>query len=144
MEINYLAVLVAAIAANIIGGLWYSPVLFGNTWMKLMGWDPSNKVQMESMKKTTGKSYAINFVASIVMAYVLAHVVTMGIAYLNGSTGNISAALQGAFWSWLGFVVPVALSAVLWENKPWKLFLLNVGYYLVSLAIMGTILSTWR
>ena len=56
---------------------------------------------------------------------------------------DLNAGLQGGFWNWLGFVMPVTLGIVLWEGKSWKLFGINAGYYLVSLPIMGVILAMW-
>lgn len=132
--INYLAVLIAAMAAMAIGFLWYGP-LFGKQWIQLMGFD---KKKMEQMKK---KSMAINYTAMIlstlVMSYVLAHFVD----YLNAT--NISGALQAAFWLWLGFIATVQIGIVLWEGKSWKLYFLNAAYYLVNLSIMASILALW-
>ncbi len=143
MEINILAVLVAAIIANILGGIWYSPRVFGTTWMKLLGWDPHNQAQMAQMKKNAGKSYTINAFASIVLAYVLAHfIITSRSAAPD--TSPLFIGIETAVWSWLGFVVPVSLGSVLWEGKPWKLFFLNTMYYLVSLVSMGLILGIWQ
>ena len=48
------------------------------------------------------------------------------------------------FWNWLGFVAPVTLGSVLWEGKSPKLWVLNNGYYLVSLIVMGVILALWQ
>ncbi len=62
-------------------------------------------------------------------------------AYLK-STG-VMAGLQGGFWNWLGFMAPVIMGDQLWGGKPWKLFPITGGYYLVSLCLMGVILATW-
>ena len=66
---NYLAILVAAVAGMIVGALWYSPLLFGNVWMKLMGL--GRKQLQAAKKKGMGKSYFLSFVALLVMAYVI-------------------------------------------------------------------------
>ena len=134
IEINYWAVLVVAILANVIGALWYSPLLFGKQWMKLSGITPK---QTPKMKQKANVSYAINVVASLVMAYVLAHYVDFAEAV------TIAGGLQAGFWAWLGFIAPVQLGKVLWENQPFKLYLLNTGYYFVSLLVMGAILAVW-
>jgi hypothetical protein len=57
MEINYLAVLVAALVSMVIGGLWYSPLLFGNIWMKLSGITQKDveKAKKQGMMKSMGK-----------------------------------------------------------------------------------------
>ena len=133
VPINYLAVLVAAVASMVVGFLWYGPV-FGKAWMKEMG--------MSKEKKGAGKSYGMMFVGSLVMSYVLAHATIFAATYFKMS--GVSAGLMSGFWNWMGFVAPVTLGSVLWEGKSWKLWVLNNGYYLVTLLAMGTILSVWR
>jgi len=138
VPINYLAVVAAAVASMAIGFVWYGP-LFGKQWMALMGF---TKESMNAAKaKGMSKSYALMTIGSLVMAYVLANGLVFGNSYLN--MYGVSAGLQGAFWYWLGFVAPVLLGLVLWDGKPWKLFFLNAGYYLVSMLAMGAILAGW-
>jgi hypothetical protein len=47
-QLNFLAILVAAVAAFVLGALWYSPVLFAKQWMKAHGYTPD---KLEAMKK---------------------------------------------------------------------------------------------
>lgn len=139
VPINYLAVVAAAIASMVIGFVWYGP-LFGKTWMNLSGITPE---KMDPAKAPgMGKTYVLALVGSLVMSYVLAHSLVFAAAYygMNG----VSAGLMSGFWTWLGFIAPVTLAAVLWEGKPWKLWVLTNGYYLVTLLVMGTILSVWE
>ncbi len=136
--VNYLAVLVAAIASMVVGYLWYG-VFFKKSWMAMMGYTSET---MGTMKMKANTAYAIQFVASLLMAYVLYHGLTFGNYYLEMEPG-ISGAVVGSFWMWLGFIVPVSLGVVLWENKPWKLWAINASHYLVSLIVMGVILSYW-
>ncbi len=133
--INYIAVVAAAVVSMILGWLWYSPVLFGNLWMKLSGINP--KKVGKSKQKGMGKLYFIAFIGLLVTAYVLAHFVD----YLEATT--ISAGMQAGFWIWIGFVAPVMLGTVLWDEKPWRLYFILAGYQLVSLLISGSILAVW-
>lgn len=135
ITINYLAVLVGAISNMIIGFLWYGPI-FGKMWMALMGF--TEEKMKEAKAKGMGKSYALMLVGALVTAYVLAHFVAVW-----GADG-VSGAFQLAFWAWLGFIAPVLLGAVLWEGKSWKLYVLNMGYYLVTLFVMAMILVMWK
>ncbi len=137
VDINYWAVLLAAVANMALGFLWYGP-LFGKQWMSLMGM-PKDK--MSSMKSGMSKAYALAFVGSLVMAYTLAHSLIFASSYLLVS--GLGAGLMAGFWSWLGFIAPVTLGTVLWEGKPWKLWFLLNGYYLVTLLVMGSILALW-
>lgn len=135
---NYLAVLGAAIVSMVVGFLWYGPI-FGKIWMKEMGF---TKEYMEAAKKKgMGKSYAIMFVGSLVMSFVLHHALVFASTYLLAS--GVSAGLMAGFWNWIGFVAPVTLGSVLWESKSWKLWFLNNGYYLVTLCAMGVTLALW-
>lgn len=136
--INYGAVLVAGIVAMVLGWLWYGP-LFGKAWITMMGWTSES---MEAAKKNgMALQYSLMFVGSLVMAFVLDHSLIFAVGYLH--MGGIAGALMGAFWNWLGFIAPVLLGSVLWEGKSWKLWWLNAGYYLVSLALMSIVLIMW-
>lgn len=138
VPINYWAVLVSAVAALIIGGLWYGPV-FGKLWMRLAGITPE---AMKSMKLTPVQAMFGGFLALLLMAYVLAHVYVFASLFF-GQFGATSG-MMAAFWSWLGFVVPVTAGVFLWEGKSVKLWVLNATYYLVSMLAMGAIIGAWQ
>ena len=138
IPINLLAVIGAALAAIVLGFLWYGP-FFGKKWVQESG---MTEEKMNAAKaKGMGKTYAIMIASTLVMSYVLAHSLLFANTYLN--TSGISAGLQGGFWNWLGYVVPVSLGAVLWDGKSWTYWCITGGYYLVALLIMGVILSLW-
>ena len=138
VPINYLAILAAGVSNMILGYLWYGP-LFGKQWIV---WSGMNQQGLDAAKtKGVAKSYVLMFLGALVMAYVLAHVIVFGGTYTQ--TTGISAGISSAVWSWLGFIAPVTLGTVLWDNKPWKLWVLNNGYNLVGLILMGIILSLW-
>ena len=132
VDVNYLAVLVAAIVSIVIGSLWYSPILFGNIWIKLSKF--TKKDMNKARKKGMGKQYLGQLIGSLILACVLAHFV----AYVSAST--LSDAAQLGFWLWLGFIVPVQLGTVLWEGKPVKLYILNIAYHLVTLIAMAIVI----
>ncbi|MDO8509127.1 MAG: DUF1761 domain-containing protein [Nanoarchaeota archaeon] len=136
VDVNLLAVLVSGVIAFIIGGLWYSPLLFGNAWMK------GSNMNIKDMKKASQKGmsnkYIITFLGSLLTAYILAHFVK----YLTAA--NFMEGMQAGMWIWLGFIVPVSLGSVLWEGKSMKFFFINIGYYFVSILLMGGILAVWQ
>lgn len=141
VPINYLAVLVCAVVSMVIGFLWFGP-LFGKKWMTLSGMNPDMmKNPTPEMKRNMYRGYAIQFVLALVMAFGLAHTLVFASSYLHMS--GISAGLQGGFWSWLSFVVPTTIGMVLWEGKPWKLWIIIVSAWLVTLLVMGSILAVW-
>ena len=138
IPVNYLAILVAAIAAMVLGFIWFGP-LFGKHWLASMGWDSA---KIDSMRqKGMNMTYVLQAVGALVMAYVLAHALIFASTYLNVS--GPMAGITAGFWNWLGFVVPTSMGAVLWEGKSWKFWFITAGYYLVSLCLMGVILAVW-
>lgn len=136
VEVNYIAVLLAGVASMVVGFLWYSQMLFGNQWIKLMGW---NKQSMEKGKADMQMTYVVSFVLSLVTAYVLTHVMAMSSNFFNYAP--LQTGLMSAFWMWLGFVMPVQVTGELYTGKNWNLFGINTGYQLVSLLVMGVVLA---
>ena len=135
--INFWAVLVCAIVTMVLGFVWYSPILFANPWMRLMGLDPNDKAKLAELQKGAGKMYFLSFVASIVSAIVLAKLfAVMGVV-------AIPRGLKIGFAIWLGFVTTVQLTGVLFSKQPNKLYLINTGYQLVCYLAMSAILAEW-
>jgi hypothetical protein len=133
-EINYLAVLVCGVANMVIGFLWYG-IFFSKTWLALVN---KTDEEVEKMRKDAPKSYIINFIISLVVAVVLAYIVH-GMK-LKGFVGG----LMLGFWLWLGVAMAFRLNDVLFEKRPFKLFLVNTGFDLVVLIVMGLILTLWK
>ena len=138
VPVKYFAVIASAVVMMILGGLWYGPI-FGKQWASLMGW--SDEHMKAQIAKGMAKNYTIMALGALVMSFVLAHAVIFASAYLHVT--GVSAGLQAGFWNWLGFVVPVSLGSVLWDGKPWKLWLINAGYWLVGLLLIGVLLAVW-
>lgn len=136
VQINYLAILISAVAAMVLGFLWYGPLLFEKPWMKLMG---LTKESLQKAQKEMKKWYAVTFVLSLVTAYVLAHVMILS-GYFYGYS-PLSTGLTAAFWMWLGFIMPVQLMNEIFGGKKWKLFAINTGYQLAALVTMAVVLA---
>jgi len=136
MKIKYPAVIVATLVHFILGGLWYSPLLFGNKFLQIIGWTPQQLEQMQT--KGPAKELIVAFVTSLILVYVLAHFVQ----YTKAT--NAMAGIQTAFWLWLGFIATTNIATVLFEQRPLGLYLINAGYQLVGCALAGAILAVWR
>ena len=136
MKIKYPAVIVATLVHYILGGLWYSPLLFGNKFIQLINWTPEHLRQVEN--ESHAKELAIAFVMSLILVYVLAHF----IQYTKATTAL--GGIQTAFWLWLGFVVTTQLPTVLFEQRNFGLFAINVAYQFVGCSLAGAILAVWR
>jgi len=127
----YVAVLIAAFVAVVIASIWFHPRVFGGVWMRLSGTTPE---MAEKGKRHMLRNTFLGFLASIIVAYVL---------LWAGAAENIydwAGALQLAFWCWIGFAAPILLGSVIWEQRPFRLYLVNAFYWLVALIAMALIL----
>ena len=135
VHVNYLAVLVAAVAVFVLGWLWYSPLLFFKPWMRARGMDP---VAAMAGAKMPGGKLVIEFARCIVLAYVIARFVA-----LLGVGSSLGAVHFGLF-VWIGFPVIILTGSVLWENTPWKVAAIHTGDWLVKLLVIPIIVTAWR
>lgn len=140
-DINYLAVLVAAISSIVIGSIWFGP-LFGKTFMKGVGMDTWDEAKKTAMKKAMPLTYFKQFVMSVLMAMVVAYIVWI-YKLVMPEVGDVSAGLQTGFWLWLGIALPVRYGESLWNGQEFKYTAIDLGYWLVLLLVYGTIISLW-
>lgn len=131
LNLNYLALLVAVLVNMGLGALWYSPILFGKIWAKLVG------IKQSDMGKMTN-GYLVTTLGSIIQVFILANMIVW-----TGISG-VMFGLELGFIVWLGFVAVTSIADVVFAKKPWKLWLINNGYYLVVLMINGALLSYWQ
>ena len=136
IEVNWLAVLVAGVMSMMVGFFWYSPLLFAKPWMKMSGMT-KEKIAKSNMTKT----YGISFVVGLVTAFVLAYGMGLSIDFFHYS--GLLTGISSAIWIWLGFVMPVQLTSWLFDGKSFSLFLINTGYQLSSLIVMGVVIGLW-
>jgi hypothetical protein len=136
MKINYPAVIVATLVHYVLGGLWYSPLLFGNKFLEFINWSPEKVTEIGN--QSHAKELAIAFVTSIVLVYILAHFVQ----YTKATTAL--AGIQTAVWLWLGFIVTTQAATVIFEQRSLGLYLINIGYQLVGCSLAALILALWR
>ena len=131
VPVNYLAVVVAALANYIIGIIWYSAI-FRGTWLRLSG---------QSEMRVSVLSVVLALVGAFLTSYILAHAVIFAGTYMK--TSGVGLGLTTGFFNWIGFIAPVTLASVLYEKKSWGYWLLNNGFWLLSLLVMGIILALW-
>ena len=131
MDVNYLAVLVAAVSTFVIGGLWYSPLLFQKAWMQASG-----VTEADLNKGGSGRIFGVAFVFAVIMAFNLA-------MFLNAPDTTVAwgaaAGALSAIWVALGIG-----TVALFEHRPLSYTVINGGYWLVSFVVMGAILGAWR
>src|SRR5438045_9337770 len=100
-SLNWLAILVAALASMILGLLWYSPLLFAKAWAREMGYDLNDKAKMDEMRKSARPAYLGSFVAALIAAF------TLTLILQRMRAAPLHFALMASFPIWLGFVAPV-------------------------------------
>jgi hypothetical protein len=137
MEINYLSILVATVAAFMVGWLWYGP-LFGKPWMALMGISPDHMNSPE-MRGQMWKVLVGGFVVTLVLVYVLANLMIV----VGATDAGIGTALVFGFWMWLGFIATIMFNSVLYERRPLKLYIINASHYLVAVLVATLVLAWW-
>ena len=132
-NINYLAVLVAALFSFIVGWLWYGP-LFGKAWMRYNGFTE------ESMKEGGWMPMPvimiINYIATALAAFAM--------AMFMGSGSDLHFGVFAGFMISVFWIGTSRLNDVLYEKKPWGLYLINLSYYIVIYIIMGAIIGVWH
>jgi Protein of unknown function (DUF1761) len=129
---NYLAVLVAAVAAWLAGAIWY--MALGKTWMAAI---PITAEQMQAVKAKPGAflPFVYAFLAEVVMAWVLAGL----IGHLGQMTLR-NGVISGVF-CWLGFVVTSMLVNNSFARRDWRLFWIDGGHWLIVLVLIGAIVG---
>jgi hypothetical protein len=138
--VNYLAVLVAAVVMFLLGGLWYSPILFVRRWVALQG-KTEEEMRAQGATANMPLMYISAFVCSLITALVMAHILAHMASIMP--TGAIHGAFFGVM-AWLGFVAPTSYATALFSGKPKQLWLIDTMYYFVSFALAGLILAAWR
>jgi len=160
MEINFLALIAAAVSALVMGFIWYNPKIFGTAWMQAaeMTEDKMKGAQM-------GKIFALALFFSFLLAFALQFITIHQTGALGMIGGNIEEAkpsfqafmddygdafrtfkhgvLHGAI-AGIFIALPIIGITVLFERKGAKYILINAGYWIVTLAIMGGIVCAWK
>lgn len=130
-DVSWWAVIAAAALYMFLGAAWYSRGMFGKHWAKLSG------RKMEDMNGGN-QGMAIMAAAALVQAFLLANLVRD-----VGATTMSDGILLG-FILWVGFVGATSLGDILFGGRPWKLWQLNNGYYLIVLLLNGWLLAVWK
>ena len=127
-NLNWLAIIVAALSTFMIGGLWYS--VFEKPWMA------ANHFTQEDLKKRRMPLvFGLSFFFALLMALNLAMFIGKG----DLAFGAFAGFMAGFGWVALGIAI-----IALFENRPLKYVLINGGYMIVSFTLMGAILGAWK
>lgn len=167
---NFPAILVAALIPMIIGFIWYHPKVFGNTWMQVAGMT-EEKVKTGNMPLIFGLSFLLSLMLAVSINAIAYHdsfingalyYVTDGAMnpdpaseagrWLEYYKTNLAAsnhtfkhgAFHGFFIAGLLLALPIMATNALFERKSFKYVAVNVGYWLLTLALMGGLLAAWQ
>ncbi|MGH7179304.1 MAG: DUF1761 domain-containing protein [Tepidisphaeraceae bacterium] len=130
-ELNYLAVLVSAVAYFMLGAVWYTAL--GKTWMRLVG-----KTEEELRQRSPAVPYTVTFLTILITALVMAYVLKFM------TDGTFWHGLQVALLMWLGFGVGTAAKHYAFAGKAPLLFLMDACYDLLGYMMTAIILNVWK
>jgi hypothetical protein len=130
-ELNYVAIVVCAVIVWMLGAAWYSPLLFAKPWVAIVG--------RKMGEKPVGvyKGMIGSLIGDLFLCFVLAHVILW-----SGAEGYLGGAHMGLLM-WGGFFAAVMYPQSIYEGRPLKYFLINSGYWLISLLVVGAVLAVW-
>ena len=131
-KMNYLAIAVGAVAYMILGALWYSPVIFGNIWMKGIG---------KTKEQITADFSPLSYVFALILAYIASY----GIARVMLWTGvtELADAIKTGLLLGVCFVFATMAMNDRFEKRKCSLTIGNALYHLIAFIVVAIILSVW-
>ncbi len=129
--INWLAVFSATVIAFLIGSLWYSKKVFGQAWMLEIGLTDESLTQA-NMPMIFGGTFVLLFVAATALALFM------------GSGSDWLIGLQAGLLIGIGWIATAYGVTYFFEQRSFRLYLINTGYYIVLFAVMGVIIGAWN
>jgi hypothetical protein len=142
-QVNYLAVFVAGIVIFLLGGLWYSPVLFGKRWTALQG-RTEEQTRAQAAAANMPVMYLSAFICGLIIAWAMAVLANAFVPKSLMPTG--SWVLRGAelgLFAWFGFAAATSFANAIFSMKPKQLWLIDSLYNLVSFILAGMIIMGW-
>jgi hypothetical protein len=128
MDVNWVAVIVAAIVSWVLGAGWY--MVFANQWLAAIG---KTKEQINARDPTP-------FIWSIIIQLVMAYFVALLTPALFGATNLTNGLMTGALM-WLAFSITTMIQNHRYEGAPWSRTLIDGGYTLAILVVHGLIIG---
>lgn len=132
-QINFWAVIVAALSTFVVGSLWYSSFLFGKKWMALNGFTEET---LRNSALPVPVLFGSSFIASFLAAFSL--------AMFLGSAANLWFGIFAGFMIAVFWIATARLNTFLFERQKFSLFLIHAGYDVVAYVVMGAIIGAWR
>ncbi len=129
--VNWLGVVLAALAGFVVGGIWYGPIM-GKKWMGAVG------LTEEQIKEgNMGLIYGGAFAFSLLASWTLAHTFQ---SYADlGADLSVFAKVMTSFGVALGFIIPALGTNYLFSQKGKALFFIDAGYWMLFYIAMGLV-----
>jgi hypothetical protein len=141
-EVNFFAVGAATIAGMAVGFLWFNPRLLGNSWFRIIGIDPTDRVRIAQMRKDTGPLFLLMLAGVFLSAYMLARFIGLL------GWGTMIGGMRLGFYIWTGFMLQVVMGFAIFGGKnrrlTWLTIFVQGGHYLAGMLAMGAILGAWK
>jgi len=137
IDVNFLAVLIAAISNFVIGFLMHGPIL-GKLWMKLANVHPTGNEKLADMWPQMLK----NFIVHLVFVYTFAVVYSLASAAPILSENSMLGGVKLAVLVWFGFLCTTTSIEVIWMGRSYKLWLFEAFCSLLTCIAMGAIIAT--
>ena len=127
---NYLAVIIAAIAAWLFGAAWYG--ILGKTWMRAARIDPT-------AMKMSATPFIVSFICELVMAFVLAG----SLGHLGPGQVTVVNGVVSAIILWAGFIATTIAVNQRYQGFGWDLTVIDAGHWLGVMLVMGAVIGWW-
>lgn len=130
-EVNWSAVALCAVSSLVLGGIWYSPILFGKPWQRAAGLS-DEQAQSGNMAMIFGLAFLLSLIAAYVFALFI------------GSEMSLGASTAAGFSAGLCWVAASYGICYLFERRSLSLWLINGGYHTVQFTLFGLILGLMK
>ncbi|WP_035651820.1 DUF1761 domain-containing protein [Flavobacterium sp. ASV13] len=161
MEINFIALLAAAVVTLVTGFIWYHPKVFGTIWMRENNFT-QEQLRTGNMLKIFGLTYVFSLMITVILMALTIHqsgavgmvggppklaeakpsfaafMADYGTAYRTFKHGALHGFMSGLF-----FALPIVGINGLFERKSWKYILIHAGYWMLTLMLMGGIICAY-
>lgn len=133
--LNYYAILAAAVASFLLGGIWYAA--FSKPWLKAMGMGEITEAQKKEMRRKAGPGYLVSLLGSLVLSYVMANIIDFAAAE-TWAEGLLVGGM-----TWVGFSLTTQAPQSFFESRPKAVLAINAGYHLVEFVLVALVLTFW-
>lgn len=146
-NLNFLPIAVAALIPTIVGFIYYNPKVLGTAWMNSLG-----KTEDELKE---GFNMALVTIVGLLMSFLLAFVVNIVIEEIHKTVNDAGELVMGSFHTFkhgafhglllgLFIAMPIIVTNGMYERKSWKNIWINVGYWCITIALIGGLTDAWN